>query len=196
MPFVGDAHVAVKQIGEQDWELLAPLTYEGAWETFVVPAGQRTDFASIPRYFVWFLPRYGRYTRAAILHDYLWRELATTGRMRWVDADGIFRRAMRELDVSFLHRWLMWSAVRLAAITKPRGREGWHEGLWAAVLLTVLCLPIVLPPMVVIVAALLAFELLESLVYVVLKIHDVLRRPGRRPERRKSVVAPKVEMTL
>jgi hypothetical protein len=42
---------------------------------------------------VWFLPRYGRYTKAAILHDHQWRDLATNGEISWVDADALFRRA-------------------------------------------------------------------------------------------------------
>src|SRR5688500_15722299 len=86
MAFIGDSDVAVKQIDDTNWELLMPLTYQGNRDTFVVPVGQRTDFASVPRIFVWFLPRYGKYTKAAILHDYLWRELALQGKMRWVDA--------------------------------------------------------------------------------------------------------------
>jgi hypothetical protein len=45
-----------------------------AWTGFspgakvVVEEVDDTDFASIPRVFVWFLPRYGRYTLAAIYH--------------------------------------------------------------------------------------------------------------------------------
>lgn len=42
---------------------------------------------------------------AAIVHDLLWREYARTGRISYHDADGMFRRAMRELDVPFLRRW-------------------------------------------------------------------------------------------
>jgi Protein of unknown function (DUF1353) len=56
-----------------------------------------TDFASVPRVFVWFLPRYGRYTKAAILHDYLWREAVPAGKLRLAEADVIFRHAMHEL---------------------------------------------------------------------------------------------------
>src|SRR4029079_13137851 len=78
-----------------------------------VPDGFRTDFASVPRVFVWLIPKYGRYTKAAILHDYLCDE-ANADRFDRDDADGLFRRAMRELGVSFLRRWVMWGAVSLA----------------------------------------------------------------------------------
>src|SRR5947209_20335964 len=113
MPFTGD--VVVRELSDADgsrWCLLEPLSYYGRRETFVVPVGFTTDFASVPQALTWLVPRYGRYTKAAILHDHLWREGAA-GRFRWADADGILRRAMRELDVPFLRRWPMWGAVRL-----------------------------------------------------------------------------------
>lgn len=96
------------------WTLVAPFSYRATRDTFTVPAGFITDFASVPRVFVWLLPRYGRWTQAAILHDYLC-DLARTGRIRKIDADDIFNRAMRELGVPFLRRWVMWAAVRFAS---------------------------------------------------------------------------------
>jgi len=192
MPFIGDAGVAVKQIDDSNWELLSPLLYRGNTDFFVVPSGQRTDFASVPRFFVWFLPRYGKYTKAAILHDYLWRELARHGKMRWVDADGIFRRAMRELGVSFLHRWIMWSAVRFAGMLKKGGRKGWHEDLWAAVILTALSLPFVVPAGVVILVSLFGFYVLERIIWIPLAVLSRIRRA----ERPKQVNAPGLRLTL
>src|SRR5881409_691058 len=73
--FPSQQDVVVKALPGENWELMQCLTYRGKWETFVVPAGTKTDFASVPRVFVWFIPKYGPYTKAAILHDYLWREL-------------------------------------------------------------------------------------------------------------------------
>ena len=63
------------------WMLVEPFSYHAARDTFTVPAGFVTDFASVPRVFVWLLPRYGRWTQAAILHDYLC-DLARAGRIR------------------------------------------------------------------------------------------------------------------
>lgn len=110
MPFVTEG-VAVRQVDARTWMLLEPVVYQGDRELFTVPVGFRTDFASVPRVFVWLLPRYGVFTRAAILHDHLVR----TGVVGRSDADGLFRRAMRELEVSFVRRWTMWAAVRLTS---------------------------------------------------------------------------------
>ena len=108
-----ESDVNVREVDDDTWELLEQLVYVGSRETFTVPKGFQTDFASVPRAFVWLLPRYGRYTKASILHDYLCEE-AKAGRFNRDDADGIFRRAMRELGVSFLRRWIMWAAVAAA----------------------------------------------------------------------------------
>src|SRR5262249_35478592 len=65
--------VDVREVDDNHWRVLKEFSYRGFRECFVVPAGERTDFASVPRPFVWFIPRYGRYTKAAILHDHLCR---------------------------------------------------------------------------------------------------------------------------
>src|SRR4051794_33564779 len=92
MPFEGP--VVVREVDRGDgsrWQLLEPLTYQGRDEPFVVPAGFETDFASVPRALTWLLPRYGRYTKAAILHDHLCHR-CREGTFGWVDADGVFGR--------------------------------------------------------------------------------------------------------
>jgi hypothetical protein len=73
-----------------------------------VPAGFVTDYASIP----WLLtpifhPR-GRYNRAAVVHDYLYK----TGAVSRAVADAIFLEAMQILGVGFCRRYLMYWAVR------------------------------------------------------------------------------------
>jgi hypothetical protein len=195
MPFIGDADVAVKQIDDSNWELLAPLSYQGKFERFDVDAGMKTDFASVPRLFVWFLPRYGRYTKAAILHDYLWRVKACDGEISWVDADAIFRRAMRELEVAFLRRWIMWSAVRWGALTKRAGRVGWWKESWRVLFFTLLALPVVGPPAIVILVVLALFYLLELLFFTPIKASAAAMKAAGRPSRKK-VVAPSVRLTL
>src|SRR5688572_16352469 len=108
MPDIGfsrDAEVIVRQLDDKNWEVREPFSYTGKrGEPFHIEVGQQTDFASVPRVFVWFLPRYGRYTLAALLHDHLWRDVVPGGKLDYIDADGIFRRAMRELGVPFLRR--------------------------------------------------------------------------------------------
>lgn len=175
MPFVQPAEVVVQQTGDQDWIVREALRYEGKQQAFDVPVGADTDFASVPRVFVWFLPRYGRYTRAAILHDRLWRHVVPTTDLTYLDADGIFRRAMREDDVPFLARWIMWGAVRWGALKKPGGREGWWREAPRVLLVTLLAVPIVAPPAVLIGLSLLAFFLLEALAYAALWVGRKLR---------------------
>ncbi|WP_370323858.1 DUF1353 domain-containing protein [Euzebya sp.] len=126
MPFVsGD--VVVKQLTSSTWELVETVVYQGREETFEVPAGFVTDFASVPRVFTWLLPRYGTYTRAAILHDWF----CDTGVVSRADADGLFRRMMRELGVSVVRRWMMWAAVRAAS--HLRGASPQEVGWFALV---------------------------------------------------------------
>ncbi|MFD6158194.1 DUF1353 domain-containing protein [Nocardia sp. NPDC060256] len=110
MAFVGSGPI-VEELDAMFWRVVDPLVYQGASEEFVIPAGFRTDFASVPRALVWLVPRYGAYTRAAILHDYL----RSTHAVSIADADGIFRRCLRELGVAVPRRWMMWAAVRLAS---------------------------------------------------------------------------------
>ena len=82
--------------GSPNWIVKAPFAYGGKKQVFEVCVGESTDFASVPRILVWFLPRYGRYTLPAILHDHLWRVEAPAGRISYRDADATLRRAMRE----------------------------------------------------------------------------------------------------
>ncbi|MGW4773745.1 DUF1353 domain-containing protein [Nocardia sp. NPDC004278] len=110
MAFVGSGPV-VEELDAQFWRVVEPLVYHGATAEFVIPAGFRTDFASVPRALVWLVPRYGIYTRAAILHDYL----RSSNAVSVADADGIFRRCLREFRVSIPRRYMMWAAVRLGS---------------------------------------------------------------------------------
>lgn len=128
MGFIGGGPV-VEELDAKFWRLIEPLTYQGATQTFTVPAGFRTDFASVPRSLVWLIPRYGAYTRAAILHDYLCRTEAVSR----ADADGIFRRCLHEFAVSTPRRWMMWAAVRLGS--RLRGATPGDFARWLVVAL-------------------------------------------------------------
>ena len=191
--FALDSTVDVREIDSKTWETLRVLTYHGNTDDFVVPEHEQTDFASVPRVFVWFLPRYGRYTKAAILHDHLWRVAVPNGLSR-LDADGIFRQAMRELGVPFLRRWIMWAAVRWGALTKPDGRKDWWREAWRVLLVSVVALPITLPAVLVILVTLPVFYLVELLVWLPLTItHTIRVRTGKSA---KSVNAPALRWKL
>jgi hypothetical protein len=185
MAFAGD--VVVRELGGDEgsrWRLEQPLTYRGRRDEFVVPAGFTTDFASVPQALTWLVPRYGRYTKAAILHDFLWRECAA-GRFGWADADGLLRRAMRELDVPFLRRWLMWAAVRLACIATRDVRSLWQQGWVALVQLLTVAVPgiaFVAAPLVVVLVFTAVYQLLEGLTWVLLRLRHA-RRPAPRVNR-------------
>ena len=118
----------VQQISDNEWRLLRDLVWEGESERFTVTKGFTTNFASVPRPFWWLIPRTGKYTWAVVLHDATWCDSQRPPDERQVDpwdADGIFRRTLKESGVSRLRRFLMWAAVRLAAVVKGRfGRKG------------------------------------------------------------------------
>jgi Protein of unknown function (DUF1353) len=150
VPFVPES-VELREGGlgaPDDWSMSVPLTWTGTFRgqigRLLVPASEGdpfvTDLASVPRSLTWLVPRYGMYTKAALLHDYLCQTVgketiavyptpATADRrdvpptepqlIRVVDrsdADEIFRLTMTELGVPWARRWLMWSAVSLATL--------------------------------------------------------------------------------
>ena len=173
--------VDVRELEGQDWKTLRALVYHATREDFEVPVGEHTDFASVPRVFVWFIPRYGRYTKAAILHDYLCSVCVPAGRVSRIEADGIFRQAMRELGVPFLRRWIMWAAVRLGALTNPAGRKKWWTEAWRVALVAAVALPAITPAAAVIVISLLVFYLVELVVWIPLEAAHEIRERRHRP---------------
>ena len=179
--FPNDTQVDVRQIDDQDWEVLRALAYHATSEDFKVPVGEHTDFASVPRVFVWFIPRYGRYTKAAILHDYLCSKVVPARTISRIEADGIFRQAMRELGVPFLRRWIMWAAVRLGALTNQAGREKWWTEAWRVALIAVLALPVVTPAAVVIAISFLVFNVIDFVVWIPLAAVHWIQEKRNRP---------------
>lgn len=85
-------------------------------DVITVPAGFRTDFASVPRVLWTIVPPVGLYGKAAVVHDYLY---ILQDRTR-LEADRIFLEAMEVLGVPKIQRTLMYQAVRLG------GGGGWR----------------------------------------------------------------------
>jgi hypothetical protein len=60
------------------WTIEEPFFYkignENSQESVVVPKGFETDFASVPRVFWTIIPPDGKYTKAAVVHDYLYNK--------------------------------------------------------------------------------------------------------------------------
>ena len=166
MPFEAGS-LTVRRVDANTWSVVDPLVYLGRDERFVVPAGFRTDFATVPLLVAWLVPRFGAYTLAAILHDWLCSEGIRSGAVTSRQADGIFRRVMRESGVPVLRRWLMWAGVRWGALTSDLRRPGWAFSAPGVLAISVLAAPLVVPPAVVIAPALLLFTLAEHLVGIV-----------------------------
>ncbi len=102
------------------FELREPFRYlvnrSGMRAIITVPAGFRTDFASIPRMLWPILPPHGKYSRAAVVHDYLYSIRGKASRAlpyTRAECDEIFLIAMAELGVSWATRWVMYLGVRL-----------------------------------------------------------------------------------
>ena len=180
MPFEPGS-LTVSRVDAYTWSLVDPLVYQGRRQRFVVPAGFRTDFASVPRLVTWLIPRFGADTLAAILHDWLCREGIRSGAVTPRQADGIFRRVMRESGVPVLRRWLMWAGVRWGALTDERRRPGWLFSAPGVLVITALAAPLVLPPAVVIAPGLVVYAVAERLVSLVAPTRSeqlVLRTPA------------------
>ena len=106
-PWANELHVT--PAGDREWRLLQPFTYQGPRGTITVPAGFVTDFASVPRILWALCPPFGKYTAAAVIHDYLYRERAGTRS----DADRTFLEIMIQDRTRVVRAFLMWAAVRL-----------------------------------------------------------------------------------
>jgi hypothetical protein len=129
-------HPVLTGDGRAQWSLIGPLTYEvgreGSGETITVPSGVTTDLASVPRPAWSLLPPDGPWTKAAVVHDFLYRTGGTgvfAGK-RWISrvsaytraqADQIFDEAMAVLGVGADKRVVIFEAVRLA------GAAGWER---------------------------------------------------------------------
>jgi hypothetical protein len=108
------------------WRVVTPLQYEvgflGSGRLIIVPPGFETDGASVPRPLWSLLPAWGRYSRAAVVHDRLCTLLnAGTPHAEAPDrrhADAIFYEAMKVCGVSPIIRFVMWLAVRIEALLK------------------------------------------------------------------------------
>ena len=77
---------------------------------FTVPAGFRSDGASVPWLFWWFMPPRGDHTRAAILHDYFCDHPEVC---RQRTADALFVEMLVHLGVPIWRRVPAYLAVRI-----------------------------------------------------------------------------------
>jgi hypothetical protein len=91
------------------------------FEGIVVPAGLVSDFASTP-WGTWnVFPPYGPYAAASFVHDYLYQTKGLWGQYTRAEADKVFLRAMKKLNVPAWKRHAMYAAVRAG------GWSGWGK---------------------------------------------------------------------
>lgn len=154
MPFLTD-EIPVLVHADGVYELIVDLCYQGnpdsGGDLIAIPAGFKTDLASVPRFLSWLTPIAGVHNRAAILHDWNCVQLARFWRLRYEDevprinsndTDGLFLRCLREAGVHTYRRRAYWVGVRYGALANPARREGWWKTAPQVALWTVLLLPI------------------------------------------------------
>ncbi len=78
----------------------------------VIPALFITDFASVPKLLWSIYPPTGLYTKAALMHDFLYKNGSAIGYERKF-CDQALRNAMMVSKVGFGTRWAFYLAVRL-----------------------------------------------------------------------------------
>lgn len=99
--------------------LLEPMTYQigDTRASITVSAGFVTDYASIPRRLWILFSPHDQYSRAAIVHDWLyWSQLCTRAQ-----ADNLFMIAMKESKVCAAKRAIVYSAVHML------GQSAWDD---------------------------------------------------------------------
>lgn len=105
--------LCVKEVdGEPgQWVVLSELVFDSEVlaRRITVPAGFKSDFASVPRIPFAYMLFGGIGQRAAVAHDYAY----STGIIPREQADGMFREALRACGVSAWKAALMYAGVRL-----------------------------------------------------------------------------------
>lgn len=115
------AQAVLRQDSDLGFVVVEPFTYAsaGGGPTWTVPAGMHTDLASVPTWLTWLVPRYGRHTLSALVHDLHQDPAHAVTSWR---ADEVFRDSMRAAGVPFVRRWAMWSAVATRTLF---GKDDW-----------------------------------------------------------------------
>lgn len=94
--------------GRVMWQTLQPLTYTtDDGDSITVPIGFLTDLATTPRAMWIWLPPNWKYTKAAVLHDYL----LVSEERTWSEANKLFHEAMGGLGVNKTTNWVMYQSV-------------------------------------------------------------------------------------
>lgn len=79
-----------------------------------VPKGFVSDFASVPQILQFLIPKIGKYSKPAVLHDFLCEEFKLGNNTRKF-ADDTFMEAMKVKGVNWFQRGIIYAGVRLFA---------------------------------------------------------------------------------
>jgi hypothetical protein len=94
------------------FEIIHPITViVDSKDKFGIPAGFKTDLASIPGLARAIIPVVDSHLLAAVVHDFLYREVTQSWRGREF-ADTFFLRIMKETNVPKTQRVIIYSSVR------------------------------------------------------------------------------------
>ena len=90
------------------------VTRDWRWGRFTVAAGFKTDGASIPWLFWWFMGGGFRpqFMSAAVMHDWLYSRESSYPGLTQKLADDVFYGLLKRDNVHWIRAWLMWFAVR------------------------------------------------------------------------------------
>jgi hypothetical protein len=97
--------------GGLPFTLFEPLVYQSdvLGRALSVPAGFKTDLASIPQVFWRVLPPVGKYDAAAVVHDFLYQHNGVTR----AQADATLSEAMAVLGTPSWQRAIIYAGVRV-----------------------------------------------------------------------------------
>ncbi len=109
MPFTAGSFKVETADGRNIRLLEAVTFYTHDLRKIVIPAGATSDGASVPQA-VWnILPPFGDYWRAAVLHDWLYRN----SDLPKAECDNVFREALTDLAIPYATRETLYQGVHL-----------------------------------------------------------------------------------
>lgn len=105
------SHLDCTFVGGETWRLDSDLVFfsEQLGGKITVPAGFKTDFASVPRVPLAYLLYANRGRKAAVVHDYLYRYKLHDRKT----CDAVFKEALAADGEGFFVSWAMFTGVRL-----------------------------------------------------------------------------------
>ena len=95
---------------EHDWELLQDFTETTKYGEITVPKGYITDLASSPRFTWSFVPPFGRYSQAAVIHDWL---CSNPSNPNYVNRHKVFYELMLKYKTKPFKANVMYYAVKV-----------------------------------------------------------------------------------